>query len=227
MRHAQPAWASVDGTAVNDPGLTERGRRQAAIVAERLAATELEGPTELLVSTARRSRETAEPIAAALELEPTHHEWLHEIHMPEAWEGTPAQEIGRRLRDARKRPREQWWGGLGDQGESFRDFHARVTTGFEAALAERGVVPHEDDPENLWVVPEHAGRLLVVAHAGTNSVLLGHLLGLSPQPWEWERFSSNHASVTILDTTPIATGSIWALQLFSGVAHFEGDLVTA
>jgi broad specificity phosphatase PhoE len=41
-------------------------------------------------------------------------------------------------------------------------------------------------------------RLLLVAHAGTNSVVLGHLLGLSPEPWEWERFASAHASITVL-----------------------------
>jgi broad specificity phosphatase PhoE len=28
----------------------------------------------------------------------------------------------------------------------------------------------------------------VFAHAGTNGVLLCHLLGLDPVPWEWTRF---------------------------------------
>ncbi|HEX9890068.1 MAG TPA: histidine phosphatase family protein [Nitriliruptorales bacterium] len=224
IRHAQPAWAEPDGTAVNDPGLTDLGRLQAQTIAARLATLSYDGPTELLVSTARRARQTAEPIAEAMGLEATHHDWIHEIRLPPDWEGTPAQEVGRRLRDARARPRDQWWIGLGQGSESFRDFHERVTTGLEGALAERDVTRHPDDPEHLWSVPEHAGRLVIVAHAGTNSVVLSHLLGIAPQPWEWERFASNHASFTILDTTPIASGSIWSLQLFSGVAHIADEV---
>jgi broad specificity phosphatase PhoE len=228
IRHAQPAWADAHGAAVNDPGLTDRGHRQAALVAERLAGSGWDGHTQLLVSTARRSRETASPIAAALGLEPSYQPWLHEIRLPDDWEGTPAEEVGRLLREARKRPRADWWEGLAaGGGESFRGFHQRVTDGLERCLRDLGLARHSEDPGHVWVVPEHAPRLVVVAHAGTNSVVLGHLLGLEPQPWEWERFSSNHASVTVLDTTSIAGGSIWSLQLFSGAAHFEGDLVTS
>lgn len=227
IRHAQPAWTDAHGAAVNDPGLTDRGHRQSARVADRLAAQAWDGPTELLVSTARRARATAAPIADSLGLEPSYQPWLHEIRLPDDWDGTPAEEVGRGLRAARKRSRAEWWDGLAaGGGESFRDFHRRVTDGLEAALTARGVVRHPDDPEHVWLVPEDAGRLLIVAHAGTNSVVLGHLLGLEPQPWEWERFSSNHASVTVLDTTRIAGGSIWSLQLFSGAAHVAGDLIT-
>jgi broad specificity phosphatase PhoE len=225
VRHAQPAWADRRGHAVNDPGLTEVGRAQAGTVAERLA--ELEGPTELLVSTARRSRETAEPVAAALGVEPVVEEWIHEIRLPAHWDGTPAEEVSRVLREARSRPREAWWDGIGGEGESFLDFHNRVGAGLDATLRERGIGRHDADPDNLWVVPDDLPRLVVVGHAGTNSSVLGHLLGLEPQPWEWERFSSNHASVTALDTTAIAGGHIWRLQLFSGVKHLPPDLVTS
>ena len=226
IRHAQPAWVRADGSADNDPGLTDLGRRQAQLIADRLATLPFEGTTELLVSTATRSRETAEPIAAAMDIEPSHHAWIHEIHLPEDWEGTPAEEIGRRLREGRDRPRDQWWTGITEDSESVHQFHDRVTTGLTQALAERGAEAHRDDPENLWYVSEEQRRLIIIAHAGTNSVVLSHLLGIDPQPWEWERFSSNHASLTILDTTRIAGGSIWSLQLFSGVAHLRPDLVT-
>lgn len=226
IRHAQPAWVDRDGKAYNDPGLTEVGRRQAELTAERLAR-HLEGPTELLVSTARRSRETAEPIAGALDLEPQHYEWIHEIRLPPEWDGTPAEEVGRVLRENRHRPRDAWFDGIPGSGETFLDFHERVTTGLEFALNERGVERHRSDPDNLWWVPDDLPRIVIVGHAGTNSSILGHLLGLTPQPWEWERFSSNHASVTILDTTAIAGGRIWSLELFSGVAHLEGELVTS
>lgn len=223
MRHGQPAWVGPDGVAVNDPGLTELGREQARSVAQRLA--ELEGPTELYSSEARRSRETVEPVAEALGLTPRVEPWIHEIRFPEEWDGTPGEEVARLLRDSRRRTREQWWHGV-EGGESFADFHQRVTDGLERTLASYGVSRHPDDPDHLWAVPDDVPRLLLVAHAGTNSVVLGHLLGLAPMPWEWERFASNHASVTILDTTRIATASIWSLQLFSGAAHLPVDALT-
>lgn len=226
VRHGQPAWVRADGSSDNDPGLTEAGLEQSRLIAERLATLDFDGTTELLVSTAKRSQETAEPIAAAMGLEASHHEWIHEIHLPEDWEGTPAEEIGRRLREGRDRPREQWWTGMGPDGESVHEFHDRVTAGLEDALAARGTRRHPDDPEHLWEVADEHRRLIVIAHAGTNSAVLSALLGIEPTPWEWERFSSNHASLTILDTTRIAGGSIWSLQLFSGVAHLPDDLVT-
>lgn len=226
IRHAQPAWVREDGSADNDPGLTEVGRRQAEIVGQRLAGLHYDGPTELLVSTAQRSRETAEPIAEAMGVTPSYHEWIHEIRLPASWEGTPAEEIGRRLRENRDRPWKEWWHGIDETSESVHEFHDRVTAGLDGALSERGVTRHPDDPQHLWSVRDEPLRLIVIAHAGTNSVVLSHLLGIEPQPWEWERFASNHASLTILDTTRIAGGSIWSLQLFSGVAHFDDELFT-
>ncbi len=220
VRHAQPEW-SRDQAAQVDPGLTDVGRQQAALTAERLAQESFD---RVLVSTATRARETARPILA--QLSPVSSEeraWLHEIRTPEQWQDSPAKEVARVLRDARGRPRESWWEGL-PGGESFRDFHARVTIGLEQELASLGVERVDD---RLWHVPEDAPRTLMIAHAGTNSVVLGHLLGLEPEPWEWERFASDHASVTLLRSATIAGNHIFSLQLFSGVAHLPPDLVTA
>lgn len=221
VRHAQPEW-SRDRTARVDPGLTERGRRQAQLVARRLADRPFD---RLLVSTATRARETAAPLQ---ELRPTgaleEREWLHEIRMPAHWEGTPQEEVERTFREARVRGREDWWEGI-PGGESFRDFHARVTAGLEAELADLGLAR---DVDGFWQLPESLPqRLVMVAHAGTNSVVLGHLLDLEPQPWEWERFASDHASLTVLRTTPIGSGHIFSLQYFSDIGHLPAELVTA
>lgn len=220
LRHAQPEW-SRHGRSQVDPGLTDLGRRQAQLTAERLAE---ESFNAVLVSTAIRSQETAAPVLPRLPgVRTRDREWLHEIRMPGTWEGTPSEEVDRAFRDARGRPRNEWWEGM-PGGESFRDFHARVTIGLEAELGESGVL--RDDESGLWEVPRDAPRLLMVAHAGTNSVVLGHLLGLDPQPWEWERFASNHASLTLLRSTPIGGGHIFSLQSFSDVAHLPADLVS-
>jgi broad specificity phosphatase PhoE len=220
VRHAQPEWTR-DRTAQVDPGLTDVGRRQADLAAERLASEVFD---RILVSTATRARETAAPVLDLTSSTPADERaWLHEIQMPAAWEGTPSEEVGRVLAHARGRPRDEWWDGL-PGGESFRDFHARVTRGLVEELAVLGV---HRDAAGLWHVPEDAPRLLLVAHAGTNSVVLGHLLGLDPEPWEWERFASDHASLTVLRSTPIASGNIFSLQRFSDVAHLPPELVTA
>jgi broad specificity phosphatase PhoE len=221
LRHAQPEW-SRDGFSQVDPGLTATGNKQAELTAERLAPERFD---ELLVSTATRSQETAAPIRASHDTTPTEDRaWLHEIRMPLSWEGTPAEEVDRAFAEARHRPREVWWEGM-PGGESFRDFHARVVIGLDAELAEVDV--YRDDDSGLWEVPRDAPRLLMVAHAGTNSVILGHLLGLEPQPWEWERFASDHASLTLLRSTRIGGGHIFSLQSFSDVSHLPPDLVTA
>jgi probable phosphoglycerate mutase len=219
VRHAQPEWNRGQVAQV-DPRLTDLGQRQA----ERLAAVLSGEPfDEVLVSTARRARRTAAPVLETVTAETvTERAWLHEIHMPAAWQDSPAEEVGRRLADARGRPRSHWWDGM-PGGESFRDFHARVTLGLTNELAEVGVTR---DAEHLWSVPDHPRRTLVVAHAGTNSVVLGHLLGLEPEPWEWERFSSAHASITVLRAVPIAGRHIFSLERFSDVAHLDGVGVT-
>jgi broad specificity phosphatase PhoE len=222
VRHGQPAWTR-DRSAQVDPELTDLGHRQALLTAERLEAMRFD---RLLVSTATRAQQTAVPIRARLDgVAAEDREWLHEIRSPGAWQGTPVEEIGRVLREARVRPRADWWDGL-PGGESFRDFHARVTSGLEAELAALGI--DHDPSSGLWRVPEEdRRRLLLVAHAGTNSVVLGRLLGLEPEPWEWERFASDHTSLTVLRSVPIGGGHIFSLQRFSDVSHLPPDLVTA
>lgn len=217
LRHAQPEWVRDDRSRT-DPNLTELGHRQAAAAAGRLGEVHLD---RILVSTAVRAQETAAPVVEAVgpEVPVEHHDWLFEIRPPDGFEGTPADEVEATFRALRGSPRDTWWAGIPD-GESFRDFHARVVAGLDAWLVDLGFAR---DEQGLWHVPDDAPeRVLVVAHAGTNSVILGHLLGLDPEPWEWERFASDHASLTWLRTTRIAGQAIFSLQRFSDVEHLGG-----
>lgn len=221
LRHAQPRW-SENGVSRVDPGLSELGRRQAEAAAERLGDVRFD---EVLVSTARRAVETAAPLRPQLarEIRITSAPWLHEIRTDPGWDGSPSTEVERTLREARDRPREEWWDGL-PGGESFRTFHQRVVSGLDTYLGGYGIVRQ---PNGLWEVPATAPqRVLTIAHAGTNSVVLGRLLGLEPEPWEWERFASDHASIAWLRTTTIAGGAIFSLQRFSDVEHLSDELIT-
>lgn len=217
LRHGQPAW-SVDDRSQVDPGLTALGARQAEAAAARLADIRLD---RVLVSTARRAQETAAPLRArrAADVPFEDRAWAHEIRFPDDWQGRPAEQVERVFADRRGLPREDWWEGV-PGGESFRDFHARVVDGLSGELEALGITR---DGQGLWRVPERVPeRLLVVAHAGTNSVILGHLLGLSPEPWEWERFASDHASLTWLRSTTMGGAHIFSLQRFSDVEHLGG-----
>ena len=62
IRHGQPKWA-VDGLSQTDPSLTDLGQEQAALAANRVEKANPQA-TELVVSPALRSQQTAKPIAA-------------------------------------------------------------------------------------------------------------------------------------------------------------------
>lgn len=175
----------------------------------------------------RRSRATAEAIARACDLPVRTEETLREIVSPDWWEGSPADEVAQALASVRSRDLAEWWDGM-PGGEDFRDFHARVTGGLGALLDELlKTRPSADrDGSSLWSVPARPASIAVVTHAGTTSVALGHLLGIAPVPWEWERFASRHAALSIVVAAPVGDGVLWSLRCFSDVGHVEREDVT-
>ena len=220
VRHGEPAW-EADGRGRNDPNLTERGHRQAQAVARRLADPDdlpALGPVDLLlVSPALRAQETAAPIAEALAMGAETVEWLLEIQNPPDWEGSPYEDIQESFRTARTRSRDEAWDGL-PGGESIRDFHRRITVGLTGWLAELGLTSTGE--AGLWdsdgTAPE---RVVAVAHAGTNSTIVAHLLDVAHQPWDWDRFAMGHASAAVLTTVPMAGAHLWSLRALGDATH--------
>jgi broad specificity phosphatase PhoE len=214
VRHAQPDW-EPGGRAVDDPALTPLGREQAC-----LAATAVEGTSfdAYYSSPLLRVRETAEPISRALEMQPQTASWLREIELP-SMHGLPPKEVQRLFRNANTRDLSQWWEGM-EGGESFRHFYERVSSGIEGLLAgDHRATIHEDAGHRLWQLPEPGVRILIVAHEGTNAVILSHLLGIEPVPWAWVRFSSAWAGISRLHTLPIAGGAVWTVESFNRTDH--------
>lgn len=203
------------GRSVANPGLTELGHRQAAETAKRIAA---DGSyDELLVSPLVRAMETAAPIAETTGLTPQIIDDLQEI-TGDGFNDTPAEEMHRIFEAERQRPYEEWWDGF-TGGESFRSFHTRISNAMDRILAERGLI---DRPEpHLWDIPKDPGRILIVAHGGTDAVAIGYLLGLEPTPWEWERFRSPHSSISRIESSSLAGAHILALASFADVAHLS------
>jgi probable phosphoglycerate mutase len=218
IRHGQPKWA-VDGLSQPDPYLTELGHEQADLAADRIATDRIP-TTELIVSPALRSQQTVEPIAHKNGLDAATIDDLVEVRMPN-WEGVTEKAVIDIFKSSRSRTPDEWWEGL-PGGESFRDFHDRVTSALDTLLAERGMVRDEEDP-SLWHVEEDPGRLVIVAHGGTNSVCLTHLLGIPPAPWEWEKFVLFHASFSRVKMIPLAGAHVPSLRTFNDQDHIPLD----
>jgi broad specificity phosphatase PhoE len=212
IRHGQPMWVD-NGEPTNDPVLTELGRRQAEAIGARAARWTVD---TLLVSPLHRTRETAAPLIRTTDAEARFAPWLEEIRGPD-WSDIPAEEIADYFERARARHPEDWWDGM-PGGEDFRSFHNRVWLGMERFLAEGGVRRRKD---RLFERFEDDSSIVIVAHGGTNALLLGFLLGLEPVPWEWERFPLLHASVTVLHTDDIAGGTTFQLRSFNDLSHLE------
>ncbi len=212
VRHGQPEWTR-DGLNVTNPPLTELGHRQAAAMAEFLARERFD---EVYVSPMVRARQTAAPLYERLGRPEEVHMWLEEIRDP-TWHGTPAEHAEQAFREERARPAHDQWRGLDHLGgERPIDFVARVREGCGLFLAERGI-ERVSDTLPVWTMPDPDQRIVLVAHAGTNAVIINHLLGLEPTPWEWERLVLMHASVSRIGTLPIGDGAAFSLRRLSDV----------
>jgi probable phosphoglycerate mutase len=219
VRHGEPEWVR-DGYSVDDPPLTERGHAQARFLGERLAGEHFD---DVLVSPLTRARETAAPLLARIGRPEQIDSWLEEIRNP-VWHGTPAERAEEAFEEERRRPAHERWAGLVG-GEPVSDFVARIRVGTSLFLAERAITPAREDLP-VWRVQDPDRRILLVAHAGTNAVVICHVLGLVPVPWEWERFLLAHASITRLETFATGEGHIFGLTRLSDVEHLPDDLRT-
>lgn len=216
IRHGEPEWV-LDGLNVDNPPLTTRGRRQAEAMAAYLRDQHFD---EVFCSPLRRARETAAPLFRELRRDETIDPWLEEIRNP-IWHGTPREKAEEAYREERARPAADRWRGL-DGGEPVDSFVERIHLGVSLFLAERGVTRTEQ-PLPVWRIDEPDRRIALVAHAGTNSVVICHLLGLAPTPWEWDRFVIHHGSVSRLESMEMGDGHTFSLTKLSDVEYLDPE----
>jgi probable phosphoglycerate mutase len=222
LRHAEPEWTK-DGYSVDNPPLTKRGFQQAELLAESL---KLEHFDEVLVSPLLRTQQTAAPLLSVLQRELVISEWLEEIRNP-IWHGTPEEKANAAWKAEKSKKSHDRWTGL-DGGEAVDAFVDRINVGASLFLEERGIV-RADNALPVWETTDayrENHRVAVVAHAGTGSVAICHMLGLQPTPWEWERFVIGHASINRVNTFPLGDGITFGLSQLSMNEHLPIDMRT-
>lgn len=214
VRHAEPDWETARQKSAQrtDPGLTALGRQQAVELGAHLRSLPL---AALYCSPLERARETAAAIAVFQQTTATVAQDLSEIGVPLLQDASQT-EVDAYFLAAAKRPFREHWNGF-PGGEPFGDFHARVTGAISEVLAHYSVHSQVIDGFAVWSAParSHTLRIGVVAHGGTNSVILTHLLGIPSVPWEWMRFETPLAAYSVVGLRAINDqGYIWSLQQF-------------
>lgn len=160
-----------------DVPLSERGRRQCEAQARRLAGARLDA---VVTSDLVRARTSGAIVAAPHHVAPTAVPALREMAMGR-WDGLTAAEIQAREPDAFT----EWMARIGEfpfpDGESVGDLAARAWPAFEALVA---------------AYP--GGRVAVVAHGGTNRVLLCRALGVPLG--RLLAFGQDYAALSVLES---------------------------
>lgn len=176
IRHGETAWTVAKRyQGMTDIPLNQKGLRQAKFLARVLAP---ERPARIYSSTLRRSRETAQVMAAALKLRPVPDPRLNELHFGE-WEGALYRNLARTPSLEFRR----WREGKLDRppgGESVASLMRRVGK-FLKEILER----HREE------------TVAVVSHGGPIKMFLFHALkSLGSSIWS---FRIDPASVSLIE----------------------------
>jgi broad specificity phosphatase PhoE len=187
--------------------LSDRGRADARLLAERLAGVPID---RLLSSPLPRAAETA-AILAAGRLPVETDDRLMEMDYG-AWEGVTVEEIERRFAD--------------DYARYVADPASFVFEGGESGgLVAQRVRSFIDDLLDWWASESELGSepadrtTLVVGHSSLNRVMLAGLLG-TPLPDYRRRFQADWANLTVLRWESRAAGP--QLLLGNDLAHIRG-----
>ena len=216
VRHAEP-WYAIDS-------LTEKGHREAALLAERLSRLDV---TAFYTSPLGRARETArytlEKTERVAEVLPWLAEYRGRAVDPETgrhripWDLKPSIWLER---DA-LRHEEDW---LSDpimaQG-NVADIWEETKAGLDELLGRYGFVRDG----RIWRCDDNKPETLVLfCHFGITAACLGYLLGISPVLL-WHTFCAQPSSVTTLITEERVKGEcVWRCMQLGDIGHlYAGD----
>lgn len=211
VRHGDPNYA-------NDC-LTEKGKREAELLADRLVKTPADA---YYVSPLGRARETAAPTLARLGREEIVKPWMREFAVrvvrPDRDVPTHAWDMYPKMwtEDKAYYDRNQWYDTeimrSGDVEKEYR----RVTESLDELLAEHGYVR---DGEYYRAARPNTDTVVLFCHFGVEGVFLAHLLGISPVVL-WQGTCAQTTSVTTLVTEEREEGiAVFRMLTFGDVSH--------
>ena len=180
----------VDGHA--DPELSETGRKQAELLAERLAKTSLDA---IYVTSLRRTAQTAAPLAGRLGLTPKVEPDLREVNLGEWEAGRFRKMVAENHPIAERMWAEERWDVI-PGAEPGAVFAARTSRAIKRIAA-----AHPDQ------------RVAVIVHGGVIAALLAMTTGSRPFAF----LGADNASISRLVITP----GRWILRVYNDTAHLE------
>lgn len=211
IRHGDPNYA-IDS-------LTEKGWREAELLAERIAGMEV---AAFYVSPLGRAKDTA-----SRTLQKTHREaevcpWLREFHAPILHEATGEERIPWDWLPAEWTAVEEFyqknlWHKMPvmQQGKVF-DEAMRVYNGLDELLKKHG---YERNGNIYQAIHPNTDTVVLFCHFGVECVMLGHLLGISPMVL-WHGFCAAPTSVTTLITEERRKGvAYFRMSAFGDTSH--------
>lgn len=224
IRHGDPDY-------VHD-SLTEKGRREAALLAERVATWKVD---EFYCSPLGRARETARYSLEKLNRTAQTFEWLKEFYitikdpetgkdripwdfMPDFW-----------TKDPLFYDKDNWTEAevlkTGDLRKNFDE----VAAGLDSILAEYGYIRNGAVYKTNHTIPSSSGiaaqdgkTLVFFCHLGVSFVMMAHLLGFSPAQL-FHNFFVAPTSVTVLNAEErIAGTAMFRTQVIGCTRHLAG-----
>lgn len=211
IRHAEPDYAH--------DSLTEKGWREAALLAQRTARWKVD---EFYCSPLGRARDTASLTLQKLGREAVVYDWLREFHAPV-------------LDPESKKERIPWdflpsyWTGIPEMHsvETFADTelmrtgnvkeeYQRVCEGIDGIIAAHGYVR---EGKMYRTAAHNEDTVVVFCHMGVTFFMLSHLLNISPMNLIHGMFLAP-SSVTIVSTEEVREGEAYfRCQMLGDISH--------
>lgn len=211
IRHGDPDY-SIDS-------LTEKGRREAELLARRLKEVKIDA---FYVSPLGRARDTAEYTLKAKNAEATVCPWLREFHAPVLDMHTGEERLPWDLLPQDWTAVEEYYSKdlwhtvpMMSQGR-VNDEALRVFAGIDEILKDHG---YERESNYYRAVRPNRETIALFCHFGVECVMLSHLLGISPVVL-WQGLCAAPSSVTSLITEERRKGIAYLrMNTFGDTGH--------
>ena len=209
IRHGEPA---------EDGGLTEKGKREAELLSNRIS---LMAGVRFFVSPLQRARETAEIALRKTDRDAELCDWLGEFEIPVTrpdglspvpWNWLPEDWLS----DPRFLSCDQWHEHEALQKAGVGEAYQKVVTSFDALLEKYGY-----RRDGSFYRAEHPGTdtLVFFTHFGLSCVLMSHLFNCSPMVL-WHSLIMAPSSVTTIVTEEREKGiAVFRAASIGGISH--------